>query len=335
MSKSKSIQLVNKSIDCMVSAIEMYNKPDFRYREEVFCIMAINAWELLLKAKLLKDNNNNLSSIYVREYINKKDGSKSKRWKYRESRSGNNFTVEIFGALKKLKSKKIIDEACFANIEALVEIRDNAVHFYNKDSYLNHKIQELGTATIVSYLIYMQEWFSLSLEKYNFYLMPLSFFHAERMDAVILGERDKATDNLLKYLAGKEKRYPSNPDTKHNITIAIETTLVKSNTADSRKFSPTSDKDAPKMMISIEDIQKSHPLDYAKLTNKMRSLYKDFKVNKKYHELRQILEKDQKYCFHYPLNPQNPDGATKPLFSPTVFEEFDKNYVRFIEKVAK
>ncbi|BAW80716.1 hypothetical protein TAO_1346 [Candidatus Nitrosoglobus terrae] len=35
----------------MLSAIEIYNKPDFKYREEIFSIIAINAWELLLKAK--------------------------------------------------------------------------------------------------------------------------------------------------------------------------------------------------------------------------------------------------------------------------------------------
>jgi hypothetical protein len=34
----------------MVAAIEIYNKPRFEYRDEVFAILLLNAWELLLKA---------------------------------------------------------------------------------------------------------------------------------------------------------------------------------------------------------------------------------------------------------------------------------------------
>ncbi|GHV31329.1 hypothetical protein FACS1894177_05670 [Bacteroidia bacterium] len=46
----------HKSISCMLSAIEIYNKPNFAYREESFAILAINAWELLLKAYIMRIN---------------------------------------------------------------------------------------------------------------------------------------------------------------------------------------------------------------------------------------------------------------------------------------
>ncbi len=49
--KSRSKELVDRAIAATVSAIEIYNKPDFRYRAETFCILAINGWELLFKAK--------------------------------------------------------------------------------------------------------------------------------------------------------------------------------------------------------------------------------------------------------------------------------------------
>lgn len=32
----------------VLAAIELYNKPDFRYREEAFAILILNAWELIL-----------------------------------------------------------------------------------------------------------------------------------------------------------------------------------------------------------------------------------------------------------------------------------------------
>lgn len=62
--KSKSNELLDKSISAMIAAIEVYNKPDFLYRGETFSILAINSWELLLKAKYLKDNHNKMRSLY-------------------------------------------------------------------------------------------------------------------------------------------------------------------------------------------------------------------------------------------------------------------------------
>lgn len=51
--KSRARHLAEKSVDAMLAAIEIYNKPSFAYREESFAILAVNAWELLLKARLL------------------------------------------------------------------------------------------------------------------------------------------------------------------------------------------------------------------------------------------------------------------------------------------
>ncbi len=58
-------KLIENSIAASLSAIEIYNKPNFLYRNEVFCILIVNAWELLFKAKLLADNNYDIKSIHV------------------------------------------------------------------------------------------------------------------------------------------------------------------------------------------------------------------------------------------------------------------------------
>jgi hypothetical protein len=46
-------KLLDQAIAAMIAAIEVYNKPDFKYRDESFAILAINAWELLIKARWL------------------------------------------------------------------------------------------------------------------------------------------------------------------------------------------------------------------------------------------------------------------------------------------
>ena len=89
--------LLDKSVNSMLSAIEIYNKPNFTYREETFAILAINSWELLFKAQLLRANNYNLKSIYVLEPIITKSGVQHKKHtKPKLSRSKNPMTLNLF-----------------------------------------------------------------------------------------------------------------------------------------------------------------------------------------------------------------------------------------------
>ncbi|MCH3717810.1 DUF3644 domain-containing protein [Campylobacter lari] len=87
MPKSKYNVILEKSIQAALSAIELYNKPNFTYREESFCILMTNAWELLLKAKILKDNNNKLNSLYIPESIKTKKGVTRKKITYKKKQS--------------------------------------------------------------------------------------------------------------------------------------------------------------------------------------------------------------------------------------------------------
>lgn len=60
-----SRQLLVKSENAFLLALEIYNKPTVEYRLESFCILFINAWELLLKAKIIEDTKNS-KSIFVK-----------------------------------------------------------------------------------------------------------------------------------------------------------------------------------------------------------------------------------------------------------------------------
>src|SRR3712207_8348790 len=49
-----SSMLVEKSIEAFIMGLEIYNKPTIKYRVEGFSFFICNAWELMLKAELLK-----------------------------------------------------------------------------------------------------------------------------------------------------------------------------------------------------------------------------------------------------------------------------------------
>ena len=104
--KSRSKELLDRAIAATVAAIEIYNKPDFPYRSETFCILAINGWELLLKAKWLSENGNKIRSLYVMKPRTKKDGTNSKRKKVKPTRSQIPFTHGLDYLAKELVEQK-------------------------------------------------------------------------------------------------------------------------------------------------------------------------------------------------------------------------------------
>ena len=101
--KPRYSYLLEKSVQAVVSAIEVYNKPDFKYREESFSILMVNAWEILLKTKIVCDNKNDLKKIYVVDKnAKRKDGLPFKNAKFLKNRAGNYMSIDIFTALKEL-----------------------------------------------------------------------------------------------------------------------------------------------------------------------------------------------------------------------------------------
>lgn len=98
--KSRSKLMLEKSISCMLSAIEVYNKPDFKYREETFSVLCINSWELLLKSKVLNLSGNQMGALISMEYKTLKDGKKSKNRHRKKNRSGTPMSISLFEAYR-------------------------------------------------------------------------------------------------------------------------------------------------------------------------------------------------------------------------------------------
>ncbi len=90
--------VVEKSRAACVAAVETYNRASSPYREETFAILMINAWELLLKARIMKENGSKRASIYAYEPRRNKDGSPGKRLVFKRSRSKQPLTINIVRA---------------------------------------------------------------------------------------------------------------------------------------------------------------------------------------------------------------------------------------------
>ena len=329
--KARWLQVLEQSVAAAVSAIEVYNKPDFKYRSETFSILMTNAWELLLKARILKDHKNDLRSIQIREKRRLKDGSLSKKLYVRKTRSNNPATLSIGKAINKILEfgPSALDQRVIENLNLLIEVRDNSIHLINKDPGLQTRLQDIGTATLKNYIQLVQEWFDYDLSQYNFYLMPLSFFHeADIIESFSIKSYNQQTRNLLKYLESIEENHPSEAENPYNATLRIETKFLRSYSDGVIKVHPTADPSAPKVQISEEDALKKYPFDHPNLTAKLRKRYTDFKQNKTYHNILKPLKSDEKYCRVRRLEPNNEKSLKKEYYSSEVFKVFDKHYTK-------
>lgn len=321
--KSRHKELLDRSIAATISAIEIYNKPDFLYREEAFSVLAINGWELLLKAKWLADNGNKIRSLYVYERKLLKSGKRGKKEYIKLTRSGNPFTHSIDYFAKKMVEKGSLDNMAWNNIQALLEIRDSAIHFYNHTGNFALRLQEIGTASLKNFVTACKDWFGRDLSEFNFYLMPLSFISLPHTTTgLVLNAEEK---NFIQYVNELEDT-DHDEDSPYSVSVNIEVKFTRSKVKDALDIKVTNDPNATSITLTDEQIRKNFPWDYGRLTSECKKRYSDFKVIKKYHDLRKLLLKDKKFGSMRFLDPGNSKSQKKPFFNPNILNELDKHY---------
>jgi|SRR5712692_2048688 len=261
-----SARLLENSIAAALSAIEIYNKPDFKYREQAFSILIINAWELLLKAKLVADSRERLESLYVL-----KEDRKPK-----VSRTGQPLTIEILGTVKKLD----LDPAIAGNLEALIGVRDVAVHFYASES-LSYLVYTLGAAALQNYQTFVRKSFVRSLLEYNFYILPLAFAYNFKTLALIECDKEpSAVAALLKSVTAAQETIESKD---FHLVCEISTELRSAKkfvagTADvSVVVAPTA---SDKIVYRTQPLTDKYPLSYYEVIEKVRSALPRVKQHK-------------------------------------------------------
>src|SRR6266702_530693 len=104
MALSRSARLLDNAEAALISAIEVYNRPTFAYREETFAILALNAWELLLKAKLLGERANDPRCLFTFEKRILKNGQPSKKLYLKRNRSGAALTHSLWRTITELEN---------------------------------------------------------------------------------------------------------------------------------------------------------------------------------------------------------------------------------------
>ncbi|MEY4518054.1 MAG: hypothetical protein RLZZ499_653, partial [Cyanobacteriota bacterium] len=207
----------------------------------------------------------------------------------------------------------------------LIEIRDESVHFVHNDLVLAEKIQSIGTASIKNFMVLAMKWFEYDFRKYNFYLMPISFYHQSDMESFSIDK--KSSSNLIQYLKNFENDYEDDEDPNFSISLKLETRFVKTSSDEAVQVIISDNLNAPEIQISEEDALKNYPHTYKKLCNLFKKRYKNFKQNPDFFKLMKTLKSQgEDFCKERKLDPKNPKSIYKIFYHNRIVEEFDKHY---------
>lgn len=137
-------KLLDKSIEAYVLALETVNRLSIQYRIETFAYLICNAWELLLKAKVILDAGK-ASAVY-----------------YPKKRGEPRRSLSLRDALKRV----IPDEnsPVRRNLERIADLRDEAVHLVI--SQVPPEVISLFQACVINYHTQLREWFEVSLSDF-------------------------------------------------------------------------------------------------------------------------------------------------------------------------
>ncbi|GAA4687714.1 DUF3644 domain-containing protein [Kocuria gwangalliensis] len=186
-----SRRLVANSLSAMLSAIEVYNKPRMEYRDEVTVVLVVNAWELALKAALRQAG---------------------KRIFYTKKRNQPYRTLAAEDALKQVVNHKLFPPgvdgtSLAANVTALIEYRNRAVHLYAAD--LGEMVYPFLQTSVLNYRDFILDRFNKDLaDSITWQLLPLGakaptepiqFMKAEPASSAVAEVQDFIEDlrNLL------------------------------------------------------------------------------------------------------------------------------------------
>jgi hypothetical protein len=208
----------------------------------------------------------------------------------------------------------------------LTEIRDNAIHFYNKDFELKKKVHEIGTANLKNYLHYIKLWFASDLSQYQIFLMPIAFIQnvTSAKGFCLNGEEKK----LLNYVRSLENNVDDSVSNKVNLTLDVNIKFKRVSEKGDISVFNSKDINAAQIIMSEEDVREKYPWSYDNLTARLKLRYTDFISNAKFYKIKRALEDNDKYCNIRYLDPINKKGMKKTFYSPNIVNEYDKYYTK-------
>lgn len=315
MPKGKAIvkQLMDASRAAMFCAIEIHNKPNIEYRYQSTVVLAINAWELMLKA-------------FVYKYVGR-----------RKLFEKNGHTITISRAIALVDSYLSSNgDKCFAaikaNIDKLNDYRSSNVHYFVKE--LDPVIFMLVYKSVLDYNKFAMEHFGNSLtERDNLIILPIGFRLPIDPVKFLTQNYEKKTSNVfVEGLINQIKELQA-ANVEECLLIGIDLNLTsakKITNADliaavdnknaqillAKSLRLTNDPNAPSAQVDESQLYDKYKLRTNDLKVRVKEKRPDLKINATFNAAKNEIRKDPNLYFERKLDEKNPKSQRVKMYDP-------------------
>jgi len=231
-------KLISQSQEAFLLSLELFNRFNNNYRIEGFSFFIINAWELLLKAKLIQVNEDDKAIYY------KKDPKEN--------------SLSIADCLNKIftdKGNKVRE-----NIFEVKSLRDLATHLVIPE--MENIYIGVLQATVINYTRYLYKWFEVDLEdRFSPGMLAITYGN-EPIDILKLKRRYPKEIISIIEKTQSEIKEKTKEDTDHLYSIPIDYKLAFTKNPKKADIVVSMDKDSKLNLIEVEkplNINESHP----------------------------------------------------------------------------
>ena len=314
----------------MLAAVEIHNKPIFPYRYEVCTLLAINVWELALKAYIARE----LPSVR----LIRQDGT---------AKPFPDCLACVSSALGRAF------EAVRCNLEVLYEYRNNVAHFYYED--LDVVVLGLLKSAVLFFVEFLEKHFGKRLdEEANLILLPIGFakptspldfvsnrsaskdcsgevkeflqsIRARSEHLLAQGIDDSIIVNYSLALINESRVKNADLVAAINNATPQPNVIVVHNIVSSASL--TYDPAAKQIRIAEESVFSSIFTEtYGDVLRTARQRFVDFLQNARFNKIMQELKKNPNIRKIRLLNPKNPSGGGKDFYHKRIYDELAKHY---------
>jgi hypothetical protein len=317
--KDMTERLVGKSVEAFICAIELYNKPTIKYRVEGFAFFLCNAWELMLKAHLIKTKGD--SSIYYKDNPTR--------------------TISLSDCIERVFTND--KDPLRLNLEKIVSLRNTSTHFITQEYELVYV--PLFQAAVLNFCSKMKEFHGVDMADYippHFIQLSIAMKPLEA-DAIKAKYPEVVSSRLLKTaddISSMEKTVESS-SFAIRIDYSIFITKKKEEATALVKVDNSSEDNRIKIVTKIQDPNLTHSLTRKKcvdLINEHLAQHGCNLVVNKYHfnlfKDAYDLHNNKVYCYINTIN-KNPTYSYSISTVDFIVSEIEKNPNGFVFALKK
>lgn len=266
-------KLLEKSQEAFIMGIEVYNKPTLRYRVEGFSFFICNAWELLLKAILIKTK-----------------GEKSIYYKNNPDR-----TITLENCIKSILTND--KDPVRMNLEQIVVLRNTSTHFITEE--YEQIYVPLFQSCVINYINRLLNNFEIDITKRlssNFITLSVKL---DPINPEVIRARYPAeiAERLLKANDNISKNINQISSTNYAITIRHEYYLTKKKNEATAVFAITNEaEEAVKIISTPQDMRQKCPYSTSESIKIINSWIRRDKIN--FVNPAQSVEEDKRNIFN-------------------------------------